>query len=287
MTAEEKRRAGGLTVLVPDLGFPEGLCWHDGELWYSDFGTRRVASVTPEGKVTDRGYVVGQPSGIGFLPDGSALVASMVDRLVVRLGDGHPSLHGDASGICIGPINDMIVDGLGRTYFGSFGYYPSFEGGDALRPSPVGLMKADGSVQVVAEELSFPNGMAVSADGRTLVVAETFANRLTAFTIRYDGTLADRRIFADLGDRGPDGICLDAEGAVWAGCPFSGEFVRANETGEIVDVIPTPGRWAVACALGGEDGRTLFCATARTTLEQFHQGISTGAIETARVGIPG
>jgi sugar lactone lactonase YvrE len=275
-----------LSVLVDGLGFPEGLCWHDGELWYSDFASRRVASVTPDGEVTERAYVSGQPSGVGFLPDGTAVVVSMLDRLLVRLGD-HPSLHADASGVCIGPMNDMIIDGAGRTYFGSFGYDPSYEGGGALRPSPVGLVAPDGTVRVVAEGLSFPNGMAVTSDGATLVVAETFANRLTAFPINDDGTLGERRLFADLGEHAPDGICMDAEGAVWAGCPFSGAFVRVADGGEVLQTIPTPGRWAVTCELGGDDGRTLFCATAQTTLEAFHQGRSTGAIELVRVSTPG
>jgi sugar lactone lactonase YvrE len=276
-----------LSVLVDDLTFPEGLAWRDRELWFSDFGSRRVSSVTPDGTVTERAYVVSQPSGVSFLPDGTPVVVSMHDRLLVRLGDGHASLHADASGVCIGPMNDMIVDRRGRTYFGSFGYDPSYEGGDALRPSPVGLVSEDGTVQVVADDLMFPNGMAITDDGATLVIAETFASRLTAFSINEDGTLGERRIFADLGERAPDGICMDAEGAVWAGCPFAEEFVRVADGGEILETVPTPGRWAVACALGGDDGRTLFCATAQTTLEQFHQGQSTGAIEVIRVSTPG
>lgn len=277
-----------LTPLYSDIVFPEGLVWRDGELWFSDFGARRVRSITPGGEVTERAYIVGQPSGMGFLPDGTPIVASMVDRLILRLDGGeHPGLQADAGKACIGPMNDILVDGKGRTYFGSFGYDPSYESGDAVRPSRLGVADTDGAVRVVAEDLQFPNGMAISADGGTLVVAETFAGSLTAFTVAENGDLSDRRVFADMGDYAPDGICMDSEGAIWAGCPFGEAFVRVAEGGEILEKIATPGRWAVAPALGGEDRRTLFGATATTTLPDFHQGKSTGAIEFATVEVPG
>lgn len=272
-----------LRVLVDDLVFPEGLCWHQGELWFSDFGTRRVFSVTPAGERTERAYVPGQPSGIGFRPDGTALVVSMMDHLLVRLGGDHATIEADLAAACVGPANDMIVDARGRTYFGAFGYDPAYEGTDALKPSALSMVSESGEVTEVADDLSFPNGMAISADGRTLVVAETFGSRLTAFTVGDDGTLFDRRVFADLGERAPDGICMDGDGTVWAGCPFSEEFVHVADGGAVLGTVTTPGRWSVACALGGEDGRTLFCATARTTLEDFHHGRSTGAIEMVEV----
>jgi sugar lactone lactonase YvrE len=268
-----------LRVLVDDLVFPEGLCWHEGELWFSDFGTRRVFSVTPEGERTERAYIPGQPSGIGFRPDGTALVVSMMDHLLIRLGDEHATIEADLTAACVGPANDMIVDAHGRTYFGAFGYDPAYEGTDALKPSALSMVSEAGDVTEVADDLAFPNGMAISADGGTLVVAETFGGRLTAFAVAADGTLSGRRVFADLGERAPDGICMDGEGNVWAGCPFSEEFVLVADGGEVLETVATPGRWSVAPALGGEDGRTLFCATARTTLEDFHHGRSTGAIE--------
>ncbi len=269
-------------VLVDDLVFPEGLCWHDGELWFSDFGSRRVASVTPDGKVTERAYIPGQPSGIGFRPDGTALVISMMDHLLIRLGEGHSTIEVDVSAACVGPANDMIVDGEGRTYFGAFGYDPGYEGTEALKESALSMVSSTGEVTTVAEGLSFPNGMAITADGKTLVVAETFGSRLSAFAVAADGSLSDRRVFADLGDRAPDGICMDAEGAVWAGCPFSEEFVHVADGGEVLGTVATPGRWSVACALD-EDGAALYCATARTTLDEFHQGRSEGAIEVVQL----
>lgn len=274
---------GDLRVLVDDLAFPEGLCWHAGELWFSDFGTRRVFSVTPEGVRTERAYIPGQPSGIGFRPDGAVLVVSMMDHLLIRLGEDHASIEADLTTACVGPANDMIVDGRGRTYFGAFGYDPGYEGTDALKPSALSMVSESGEITKVADDLSFPNGMAMTADGGTLVVAETFGGRLTAFAVADDGSLSDRRVFADLGDRAPDGICMDADGAVWAGCPFSEEFVHVADGGEVLGTVATPGRWSVACALGGEDGRTLFCATARTSLEEFHHGRSRGAIEVVLV----
>lgn len=270
-------------VIVDDLVFPEGLCWHDGELWFSDFGTRRVFSVTPDGDLTERAYIPGQPSGIGFRPDGTALVVSMMDHLLIRLGEDHASIEADLTAACIGPANDMIVDGRGRTYFGAFGYDPGYEGTDALKPSALSMVSESGEITKVADGLSFPNGMAITADGGTLVVAETFGSRLTAFAVADDGSLSGQRVFADLGERAPDGICMDAAGAVWAGCPFSEEFVQVADGGEVLATVATPGRWSVACALGGADGRTLFCATARTTLEDFHHGRSAGAIEAVGV----
>lgn len=273
-------------VLIDGLGFPEGLCWDGAELWFSDFASRRVYSLDTVGRPTERAYVPGQPSGIGFLPDGTPLVISMMDHLLVRLGAGHARIEADVSSQCTGPANDMIVDARGRTYFGAFGYDPTYEGAEALKPSAISMLSPGGEPRAVADSLMFPNGMAITADGGTLVVAETFGSRLTAFSIAEDGSLRDRRTFADLGELAPDGICVDAEGAVWAGCPFAERFVRVADGGEILQTIETPGRWAITCALGGPDRNTLFCATAKTTLEEFHHGRSSGAIEIAEVEIP-
>jgi sugar lactone lactonase YvrE len=274
-------------VLVPDLGYCEGLCWHDDELWWSDFLSRKVGSVGTDGKPRERAYIAGQPSGIGFLPDGKALVVSMMDHLLLQLGDSHPVIHANASALCVGPSNDMVVDGKGRAYLGSFGFEASYEDASALKPSSLLLVGPDGKVTVAAEGLLFPNGMAISQDSRTLVVAETFANRLTVFDIQSDGSLTHRRIFADLGTRAPDGICMDASGAVWAACPFASEFVRVTEGGEIHDIVEVPDRWAVTVALGGRNRDTLFCATARTTLADFHVGRAEASIEALRVAVPG
>jgi len=275
-------------VAVDGLGYCEGLCWHDDELWWSDFLSRRVLSLASDGTAKQRAYIAGQPSGIGFLPDGNPLIVSMMDHLLLKLlGDGHPIVHANVSALSRGPTNDLVVDATGRAYLGSFGFEASYEDASALKPSTLLLVSPEGAVTPVADDLMFPNGMAISQDGRVLIVAETFANRLTAFDIGSGGSLGGRRVFADLATRAPDGICMDVTGAVWAACPFAGEFVRVAEGGEILDIVEVPGRWAVTVALGGRNRDTLFCATARTTLTDFHVGRSTAAIEALRVDVPG
>lgn len=282
------RRVTTQGVAVDGLGYCEGLCWHGDELWWSDFLSRKISSLGSDGLPKERAYIAGQPSGIGFLPDGVPLVVSMMDHLLLRLvGGGHAIVHANASALSVGPSNDLVVDAQGRAYMGSFGFEASYDDPTALKPSALLRVNPDGAVTAVAGNLLFPNGMAISQDARVLIVAETFANRLTAFDIGSDGSLGNRRIFADLGTRAPDGICMDASGAIWAACPFAGEFLRIAEGGEILDVVEVPGRWAVTVALGGRDRHTLYCATARTTLADFHRGRATASIETLRVDTPG
>jgi sugar lactone lactonase YvrE len=188
-----------------------------------------------------------------------------------------------------GGLNDMHVDRQGRAYVTPFAAdFPDADMPTDRSQASVPLLMVDGStVHRVAEDLAAPNGVAMTADGSRLIVAETAGRRLTAFDVAPDGTLSGRRLFADLGERVPDGICVDIEGAVWVGCVFAEEFIRVAEGGEVMEVIPVPGRWAVAPTLGGSDGRTLFCATARTSLADFHEGKATGTIESARVAVPG
>jgi sugar lactone lactonase YvrE len=278
----------GTTVLVDNLGFAESPRWHDGELWFSDFFSRRVRSVEAAAMVTDRGYVPGQPSGIGFLPDGSVLVASTYSRELVRLVDGIAEVVINTSSVYPGGLNDMIVDALGHAFVSPM---PERRRASELRSPPPGetpLLIFDGSaVHATDVGLSGPNGLALSEDGSTLVVAETNANRLTAFNVAADGSLSGMRLFADLGDLAPDGLCMDAEGAVWVGCVFAEQFVRVADGGNVLDRVHVPGRWAVAPALGGSLRTTLYCATALTSLPRFHQGLGTAAIETYEVSVPG
>ena len=282
------QRRSTQAVAIGGLGYCEGLRWYREELWWSDLWSRRVYSAGPDGKANERAYISGQPSGIGFLPDGTPLVASMIDHLVLKLdGGAHPVIHANAGALCSGPGNDMIVDAQGRAYLGSFGFEASYQDPREVKPSSLLLVDVDGGVRCVADDLMFPNGMAISADGSVLIVAETFASRLTAFDIGTDGALRARRTFADLQDLAPDGICMDVSGAIWAACPFAGEIVRVAEGAEILEVVEVPGRWAVTVALGGRQRNTLYCATARTTLEDFHVGRATAAIETLQVDVPG
>jgi sugar lactone lactonase YvrE len=278
-----------LSVLVDGFGFTEGPRWHDGELWFSDFGSRFVQSVTQDGRLTRQAFVLGQPSGIGFAPDGRVLVSSTLDRRVVAFRPGErPDVVADTWSVYGGALNDMVVDALGRAYVSPFNAGVNHSPDTVGRPvsgTPV-LLVTDGEVSIAADDLGTPNGIVLTDDGRTLVVAETTAKQLTAFDVAADGSLSGRRVFADLDGRSPDGLCLDASGAVWVGCPFAEEFVRVEEGGRILEAVPTPGRWAVAPALGGADGRTLFCCTATTTLEEYFDGRSRAAIETTTVEVP-
>jgi sugar lactone lactonase YvrE len=275
-------------VVLDGLVFPEGPRWHDGRLWFSDMHAHQVLAMTPAGETELIAEVPNRPSGLGFLPDGRLLIASMGDRKLLRL-ELHTvhSLHTliDLTDFTGGDINDIVVDAKGRTYVGNFGYDYSHEGKFAT--ANIVLVELDGSARVVAEDLMFPNGPVITPDGKTLIVAETFARRLTAFDIAADGGLSNRRVWADLGEATPDGICLDAESAVWVGSPTTQEFIRVREGGEVTDRIPTPGKWAVACMLGGSERTTLYLCTAETAAPELAQGKSKGWIESVEVGVAG
>lgn len=281
-----------LTVVLDDLGFVEAPRWRDGKLWFSDFYRRTVNTVDPDGNAERVAYVAGQPSGLGFAPDGAVMVVASHEGHILRLQDGVHSILADIGSIYRGGLNDMVTDANGRCYISAFPVPKVGAGTVPERPTPdtvsIPLFRVDqdGAVVIAAEDLKIPNGMAITPDGRTLIVAETFGNCLTAFDIADDGSLSGRRVFADLGHRLPDGICLDAEGAVWVGSFSTSEYVRVREGGEVLQIIETPGRWAVACALGGDDGRDLYCATVELTIEDYMEGRGTGRIERAKVDVP-
>jgi sugar lactone lactonase YvrE len=241
--------------------------------------------MAPDGTTKAVAGVPGRPSGLGFLPDGRLLVASMQDRQLLRKDPLGLHVLADLTDFVGGDINDMVVDAHGRAYVGNFGF--DYNAGDKFATAAIVLVEPDGSVRVVAEDLMFPNGPVITPDGKTFIVAETSGRRLTAFDIAEDGSLSNRRVWAELGNATPDGICLDAEGAIWVGSPTTQEFLRVREGGEITDRIPTPGKWAVACMLGGEDRRTLYLLTAETTQPELAQGKSKGWIETVRVNVAG
>ncbi len=273
------------TVLLDGLGFAERPRWHEGRLWFSDMGTGQVRTVDLEGRAEVVLDVAGRPSGLGWLPDGRLLVVSMADRRVLRREhDGTVVEHADLAGLASFDCNDMVVDGRGRAWVGNAGFDLSVRPLQ-VHPAQIVLVTPDGLARVVDDEVVFPNGAVVTPDGSTLVVAETFGQRLTAFTIAADGSLARRRVFADLSGSAPDGICLDAEGAVWVADATGDACLRVREGGEVVDRVDT-GRGCFACMLGGPDRRTLFLLTA----EGFRGAAirrRTGAIEAVAVEVPG
>lgn len=280
------------TTLVSGLGFPEGPRWHQNRLWFSDFRTRRVLAVDLNGKIEVIAELDDQPSGLGWLPDGSMLIVSMSNQALLKLDNDELRLFSDLSGLATSTCNDMVVDSRGYAYVGNFGAPIETP---AARLAEIVLVKADGSAQIVAEDMVFPNGSVITPDEKTYIVGETYAARLTAFDIETDGTLSNRRNWAQFDDMGivtdrkilmtrvlPDGICLDEEGAIWIASPNQrSEVIRVVEGGEIVDRI-TVETFPYACMLGGEDRKTLFILTS-----DLFQGGMIGKIETVKVDVPG
>ncbi len=276
-----------LRTIIRGLSFAESPRWHDGRLWFVDIFSGRVLRSGLDGAHVTVTTVEHMPGGLGFLPDGTPLVVSQRDFRLLRIGeDGSLQTYADLSDHAVGAANELFVDRRGRAYVGHHGF--DFFGGAEPRPASLLLVDRSGAVSVAAEELIFPNGTAATTDGRTLIVAESFANRLTAFDIGEDGALSNRRTWAELGNHTPDGICLDAEGAVWAASPMTAAFVRVREGGEVLDEIATQdGRWAVACAFAGEGLDTLACITAATSLDDMPKGKSEAFVELADVDVPG
>ncbi len=275
-----------MDVVVEGLAFPEGPRWHDGRLWWSDMHADQVQSWAPGEAPRTELSVSGRPSGLGWLPDGRLLAVSMTDRAVLkREADGSVSTHCALEASIKRRANDMVVDAGGRAYVGNFGF--DFELGEAITPTVLMLVEADGAARPVADDLVFPNGMCITPDGACLIVAETFAARLTAFDILPDGGLRNRRVWAQLErDAVPDGICLDAEGAVWIASPTANACLRVREGGEIAERIET-GRPAYACMLGGADGRQLFICTADTHDRASCRDARAGRIERVEVNTAG
>ena len=279
------------SVFLAGLQFGEGPRWHDGRLWFSDFYQHAVFAVSEDGKLERVVEVPQQPSGLGWLPDGCLLVVSMLDRRVLRREpDGALVEHADLSRLAPFHCNDMAVDRAGRAYVGNFGFdLQAFRETGTPQPTPTVLIRVDpsGGASIAADDLHFPNGTVITPDGRTLIIAETFAYRLTAFDVASDGMLSNRRVFADLQPLGvwPDGICLDAEGAVWVGNPAAAEVVRVAEGGKLLERVSTT-QPSFACMLGGVDRRTLFVLTAPDS-GRDRKRERKGAIEIAPVDVPG
>ena len=281
-------------VLAGGLHFGEAPRWHDGVLWFSDFFDYAVKTVDLDGHIAVKLSIADRPSGLGWMPDGSMLIVSMTARALLRLDQGRLALHADLSGIATFHCNDMVVDAEGRAYVGNFGFdldTNEINGtlGEVLAThggATIARVDPDGSVHAAADGLMFPNGTVITPDGHTMIVAESFADRLTAYDIGDDGSLSNRRLWADLAGRKPDGICLDADGAIWVANPVINECFRVAEGGDILDVIETDNR-CFACMLGGPDRRTLFMLTSRYSLAVEAAVHRTGNVLIADVDVPG
>ena len=265
--------------------FLEAPRWRGDCLYASDIHGDEILRIQMSGEYE---VVAGldRPSGLGWLADGRLIVNSMQERKVFRIEpDGQVVLHADCTEVVAFRINDMVTDTQGRAYVGQGVLTTATE---EYQPTPLVRVDPDGTVQAVGDGLMVANGIVLSEDGATLIVAETKADRLSAFDVLPDGTLANRRVWAELKIAHPDGICLDVEGAIWVASFDNSCFVRVREGGEVLDVIETPDRRAVACALGGSDGRTLFMITARVIGERDSMRAARASqIELTRVEVPG
>jgi sugar lactone lactonase YvrE len=276
-----------LRVVMTGLMFGEQPRWHEDRLWFSDWGTKAVIAVDLDGNSEVVLPAPSFPCCVDWLPDGRLLVVSARDgRLLRREPGGALVTHGDVSGLSDPPAgNELVVDGRGNAYLNGGGF--DLMAGEKFAPGIVAMISPDGSARQVADGLSFPNGMLVMPDGKTLIVAESYARRLTAFEIAADGGLSNRRVWADLGAGVPDGICADAENAVWYADVPSKRCVRVHEGGEVLDTVELD-RGCFACALGGPDRSTLFMiATEWTGPENMFQGPRTGQVLATPAPAPG
>jgi sugar lactone lactonase YvrE len=282
------------TVLAEGLYFGEGPRWRQGRLWYSDFYDHQVKSMDAAGTARTELQIDDQPSGLGWLPDGRLLVVAMHARKLLRLDADGVTVHADLAAVASHHTNDMVVDRQGRAYVGNFGFRLDEEirargVQSVLADHPTAQLARvdpDGRVHVAATDLHFPNGTVITPDGRTLIIAETLAMRLTAFEIGADGSLSNRRVWATLGMRAPDGICLDANGQVWIANAIGPECVLVSQGGAILATVETS-QPCYACMLGGPDRRTLYMMTAPSSMPDVVSVARQGRIECAEVGAPG
>jgi sugar lactone lactonase YvrE len=288
-----------LITVLSERSYLECPRWHEGRLWVVDFYTYEVLSMAEDGSdLRVEVSVPKQPSGLGWLPDGRLLVVSMRDSTILRREEaGELVVHADLSAYVGGHPNDMVVDDQGRAFVGNFGF--DLMGGADVRSTVLLRVDPDGSVTQVADDLWFPNGSVITDDG-VLLVDETFGNRVTAFDIEPDGSLANRRVWAQFGELpsspvlgevipglavAPDGCGLDAEGCLWLADAVNGRVLRVREGGEIVDEIPV-GTGVFACMLGGSDGRTLYLCCAPDFDEHARSAAREAELRAVRVEVP-
>jgi sugar lactone lactonase YvrE len=272
------------TILRTGIALGESPRWHDGRIWFADWGAQELISVDTLGRSEVVRPVASFPFSIDWLPDGTLLVVSARERALLREApNGTLITHVDLVGVSEKPWNQIVVDGRGNTYLNNIGF--DFPDG-AVVPGIIALVTTDGAVRQVADGVEFPNGMAVTPDNHTLIVAESYANRLTAFDIAADGGLTNRRVWAGLGDGVPDGICLDVDGAVWYADVPNRRCVRVREGGEVLQTVDVD-RGCFACMLGGEDGTTLFITAAGWPDAMNPAGPRTGQLLSVPAPAPG
>ncbi|WP_396899261.1 SMP-30/gluconolactonase/LRE family protein [Mycolicibacterium sp.] len=263
------------TELANGFCFGEGPRWFEGLLWFSDMLGEAVHTVTLGGAMTTLSVPGHAPSGLGFRPDGTLLIVSTERRQVLRYDGDTVDVLADVSALVPAALGDLVIDGHGRAYVGS----QARSGGVIVRIDP------DGTARVVAEHLDFPNGMALTPDGTALIVAESTGRRLSAFAVGADGDLSDRRVFAEGLDGPPDGIAIDAEGGVWTALTLAHRFQRIVDGGAVTDRVDVGDRTAIACALGGPEGRTLFLVTTADAYPQRLVGTTSSRIEALMVDV--
>jgi sugar lactone lactonase YvrE len=282
--SSEDSSAPDVKTLMTGLALGESPRWHDGRLWLSDWGAQELIAVDLEGRSEVIAHVPSFPFSIDWLPDGRLLIVSASERrLLRREPDGSLATHVDLAGLSQYPWNEIVVDGRGNVYLNNIGFdFPEGE----VAPGIVALVTPDGSIRQVADGVEFPNGMVVTPDNATLILAESYGNRLTAFDIAADGGLANRRVWANL-DGFPDGICIDAENAIWYADVPNKRCVRVREGGKVLQTIDLD-RGCFACMLGGADRRTLFMiANEWGGPASMADGVRTGQVLTALAPAPG
>jgi sugar lactone lactonase YvrE len=272
-----------MQTLIDGLLFPECPRWHNSELWFSDMHAEKVYRLDATGKVLTTIDVPGEPAGLGWLPNGDLLVVCMHKNRIYRHANDELHPYADLGDIHPEQSNDMVVDSTGKAWIGNFGF--DLHGGADPCPTTLAAVDEDGKVSMAADGLMFPNGMVILEDGETLVVAESFAAQLTAYTIAADGSLGDKRLWAQLGEYLPDGICLDAEGCIWVAACINHACVRVREGGEILETVDTGELNPFACMLGGADGKRLFMCNALDSSPESTHETRSGRIDYVDVAV--
>jgi sugar lactone lactonase YvrE len=282
--SQRSAEPGALRLRTDEAVYAESPRWHEGALYFSDVHDYRVKRLGEDGELSVVAEVPQRPAGIGFLPDGRLLVASAFDRTVSLVVDGGLKPVADLSGMTTGFLNDMVVTGDGTAYVGATGF--NLMAGEPPRPGQLVRLRLDEAPAVVSDEVLFPNGVAVTAAGDRLLLAETAGRRISVFDVAADGSLGPRRLFATL-ETGPDGLCLDSDGGVWTALLTGNAFVRLDRDGRITERIGTIDRLAVACVFGGDRRDQLFLCSADTTMERLARGVSRGLIHSVVRRPPG